>query len=79
MDNFIKHLCDRIPAEKEFAKYDDKNTIKIIIKKKQATEVSSYLKTISEIYKISGEIVEYLSKVSEVTVNILPGEIIIFY
>ena len=32
-----------------------------------------------EVYKISSEIVEYLAKVSEVTVHILADEIIIVY
>lgn len=79
MDNFTKHLYDKIPAEKESTQYDGRNIIKIIIKKIGSSNASCHLKTISEIYKISGEIVEYLAKVSEVTVHILAEEIIIVY
>jgi len=79
MDNFIKHLYDKIPAEKESMKYDGRNIIKILIKKIGNSNASCHLKTISEVYKISSEIVEYLAKVSEVTVHILAEEIIIVY
>jgi len=79
MDNFLKYLYDKIPMEKESLKYDDRNIIKIITKKIGKGEISYHLKTIAEVYKISGEIVEYLAKVSEVTVHILAEEIIIVY
>jgi len=79
MDNFVKHLFDKIPTEKESIKYDGRNIIKIIIKKISGSNASCHLKTISEVYKISSEIVEYLAKVSEVTVHILADEIIIVY
>lgn len=79
MDNFLKHLYDKISLEKEFIKYDDRNIIKIITKKITGSKISCHLKTISEVYKISSEIVDYLAKVSEVTVHILADEIIIVY
>lgn len=79
MDNFLKHLYDKIPMEKESTQYDGRNIIKIITKKIGKSEISCHLKTISEVYKISSEIVSYLAKVSEVTVHILADEIIIVY
>lgn len=77
MDNFIKHLYDKIPTEKESTQYDGRNIIKIKIKKLGID--ASYLQKISDIYKISSEIVEYLCKVKEVNVHILAEEIIIVY
>jgi len=77
MDNYIKHLIDKIPCIKEII--DDGNScqIKIIIKKFENT--SKHLQNLGDIYRIAGEIVLYLEKNRKVIVEYTIDEIKILY
>ena len=78
MDNYLKHLLDKIPASKEFNKNESGCCIKIIIENKYDCIVQ-HLKNISEIYKTISEIVVYLQKLCKVIVEYTLDEISILY
>lgn len=79
MNNYVKYLYEKIPSDKEFKKSEGKDIIKIIVSNFESSNASYHLQNISEIYRILGEIVAYLSKETEVTVQILSNEIVIIY
>lgn len=78
MDNYLKHLLDKIPASKEFNKNEGGCHIKILIENRY-DDIVQHLQNISHIYKTISEIVSYLQKVCKVIVKYTIDEINILY
>ncbi len=79
MDNYLKHLIDKIKSEKEIVKDNNGQSLLKIMISNIGNDVECHLQILSEIYKISAEIVEYLKKIGKVTVHLLKDEIVIIY
>ena len=78
MDNYLKHLLDKLPASKEFNKNENGCHIKIMIENK-FDDLVQHLQNIGYIYKTISEIVLHLQKVYKVVVKYTLDEINILY
>ncbi len=78
MDNYLKHLLDKLPASKEFNKNEEGCHIRIVIENKY-NDVVHHLENIGYIYKAISEIVLYLQKMCKVVVKFTLDEINILY
>ena len=77
MDNYLKHLLHKLPATKEFSRNEFCSQIRIGLQKEN-DDVKN-LDNLGEVYKASGEIVDYLKKTHKIDVEYMINEIVITY
>jgi hypothetical protein len=78
MDNYIKHLLNKMPITFSFNEEKGEKNILIHLNKLKNNDLKQ-IKNISEMYRITSEIVEYLEKNSKVEAFYSADEILIKY